>query len=114
MELRKKHCGSGQPSALSVDDEEQLAGNLVNWEIDRRSKEHKLIKTVRTSSYTEALTCLNEIASLAQRENHHPEILLRYGGLMIELYTHKSGGLTENDFILAARIDEILEAMRLL
>ena len=114
MELRKKHCGTDRTPALNTSDEEQLAGNLVNWEIDRRSKEHKLIKTVRTSSYMEALTCLNEIAQLAQKENHHPEILLHYSGLRIELYTHKSGGLTENDFILAARIDEILETMKLL
>ncbi len=102
-----------EKKSLSIQDEEEFAGNLVNWEIDRH-QEHTLIKDVKTDTYQEALGALNEIAQLAQKEDHHPELCLSYNRLRIELYTHKIHGLSEEDFKMAVKIDEILERMRLL
>lgn len=50
----------------------------------------------------------NKISQLAEEEGHHPDLLVRYGELGIEIWTHKVGGLTESDFILAAKIDQLL------
>jgi 4a-hydroxytetrahydrobiopterin dehydratase len=51
---------------------------------------------------------LNRIAPIAEAEGHHPDLLLTYGSLTIWLTTHAAGGLTDNDFILAARLDKVL------
>jgi 4a-hydroxytetrahydrobiopterin dehydratase len=51
---------------------------------------------------------INKIAPIAEAEGHHPDLLLSYGSLTVWLWTHAAGGLTENDFILAARIDEVV------
>jgi 4a-hydroxytetrahydrobiopterin dehydratase len=50
---------------------------------------------------------INKISPIAEAESHHPDLLLSYGSLTIWLWTHAAGGLTENDFILAARINEV-------
>jgi 4a-hydroxytetrahydrobiopterin dehydratase len=51
---------------------------------------------------------INRIAPIAEAESHHPDLLLGYGALTIRLWTHAAGGLTENDFILAARLDQAI------
>jgi 4a-hydroxytetrahydrobiopterin dehydratase len=48
---------------------------------------------------------VNRIAPIAEAEAHHPDLLLAYGSLTIQLWTHAAGGLTDNDFILAARLE---------
>ncbi|MFP4681842.1 MAG: 4a-hydroxytetrahydrobiopterin dehydratase [Chitinispirillaceae bacterium] len=100
-------------NSLNPRDEEELSGNLVNWNIIR-NKDHKLNKSVKTQTYLEAVCALNEIAQLAQKEKYFPDILLSANKLIIELSAHSSGSLSEKDFIMAARIDEILEKLNLL
>ena len=116
MELKKKKCqphSNEKAPPLEIKDEEELIGNLVNWDISRH-KEHKLVKTVRAETFMDAVAVLNEIALLAQKEEHHPDLHLHYNRLTIEMYTHTICGLSENDFIMAAKIDEILEGRHLL
>ncbi|HPC96403.1 MAG TPA: 4a-hydroxytetrahydrobiopterin dehydratase [Sedimentisphaerales bacterium] len=59
------------------------------------------------SGNQQALAFVNRVGELAERENHHPDIDLSYGKVRIDLWTHKIGGLHENDFILAAKIDRL-------
>ncbi len=63
----------------------------------------------RTSDFAEAFGLATRIALLAEREGHHPELRLGWGYLEVELTTHAAGGVTRNDFIMAAKIDRLLE-----
>ena len=69
----------------------------------------KLVKEYAFSDFNVAMKFVNKIADLAEREGHHPEIIISYNKVKIELITHSIGGLSENDFILAAKIDNILK-----
>lgn len=77
---------------------------LPSW----RLKEERLEREVKVKDFSEALNLANRIGALAEQENHHPDLLVRWGLLGISLYTHSVQGLTENDFILAAKIDELI------
>lgn len=68
---------------------------------------HHLEKEFRFKNFAEALVFTNKIGSLAEAEGHHPDILLGWGKVVVTLWTHKINGLSENDFILAAKIDTI-------
>jgi 4a-hydroxytetrahydrobiopterin dehydratase len=69
--------------------------------------EHHLEKEFKVKDWREAVALTNRIADLADQEDHHPHLLLQWGGVKVTLWTHKINGLSENDFILAARIDKL-------
>ncbi|MCD6175293.1 MAG: 4a-hydroxytetrahydrobiopterin dehydratase [Planctomycetes bacterium] len=75
------------------------------WDI---IESRKLEKTFKFKNFREALDFTNRVGQLAEQQQHHPDITLSWGKVKIELWTHKIGGLHENDFILAAEIDRIL------
>jgi 4a-hydroxytetrahydrobiopterin dehydratase len=66
-----------------------------------------LTKTFRYKGFMPGVELVDKIAQLAEEEGHHPDLHLSYGSLRVELWTHAAGGLTENDFVLAAKIDQI-------
>lgn len=69
--------------------------------------EHHLHKAHRFPDFRQALAFTNRVGEIAEAEGHHPDILLGWGKVEITIWTHAAGGLTENDFILAARIDAL-------
>jgi 4a-hydroxytetrahydrobiopterin dehydratase len=69
--------------------------------------EHHLAKTFLFPDFMTALEFANEIGQLAEQEGHHPDLCVSWGKLDVQIYTHKIQGLTESDFILAAKIDEL-------
>ena len=68
---------------------------------------HHLEKMFSFKDFKDALSFTNKIGSIAEKEGHHPDIHLSYGKVKIQLWTHKVNGLSESDFILAAKCDEI-------
>ncbi len=70
-------------------------------------EEHHLSKTYKFPNFVKALEFVNKVGSIAEQEGHHPNIFLTWGKVRIETWTHKIDGLTESDFILSAKIDEI-------
>ena len=82
----------------------ELAGQLEGWEI---IDEHHLSKACKFPNFTAALAFVNRVGELAERENHHPWIHFTWGKVRIEVWTHKIDGLTESDFVLAAKIDQL-------
>ena len=68
---------------------------------------HLLTRHFAFKNFVETMKFVNEVARLAEEEGHHPDLMVSYGGVTVELMTHAIGGLSENDFILAAKIDEI-------
>jgi 4a-hydroxytetrahydrobiopterin dehydratase len=79
-----------------------LLNQLAGWEV---VNQHHLKKNYRFADFREALTFVNGVADLAEEQGHHPDICFGWGQAEITIWTHKIDGLTESDFILAAKID---------
>jgi 4a-hydroxytetrahydrobiopterin dehydratase len=68
---------------------------------------HHLSKEWRSPDFTSALAFVNRIGALAEKVWHHPDVRLGWGRVQVEIFTHAIGGLSESDFVLAAKIDEL-------
>jgi 4a-hydroxytetrahydrobiopterin dehydratase len=100
-------CRGGVPP-LTADEIAPLKALIgSDWEV---VKDHHLKKEFSFPDFRQALTFTNQVGELAEREGHHPDIHLSWGKVGIEIWTHKIDGLTESDFILAAKIDRVVEA----
>lgn len=119
MELSKKKCipCEGGTSPLKAEKIADYISELHDkWEVvdnKKIKKEFKFSAKGGSASggknpFQQAIEFLNKIAKIAEQENHHPDIHIYYNRVLIELWTHEIGGLSENDFILAAKIDELL------
>lgn len=71
---------------------------------------HHLEKEYKFKNFREALSFTNKVGELAELQGHHPDIYLAWGLVKLTVWTHKVDGLTENDFILAAKADQLLES----
>ena len=67
----------------------------------------KLVKEFKFRNFIETMGFVNQVALIAQADDHHPDLHVSYAKVIVELWTHASGGITENDFVIAAKIDEI-------
>ncbi len=106
-ELSKKNCipCKGGVPPLKGDELKKLFTQLKNgWKI---VNEHHLEKEYTFPNFQKALDFTNKVGAIAESEGHHPDIHLSWGKVKIILWTHKIDGLTESDFILAAKCDEI-------
>jgi 4a-hydroxytetrahydrobiopterin dehydratase len=83
---------------------EDLAKMVPGWGV---VNEHHITKTFTFPDFKAALAFVNRVGEIAEREGHHPDILLGWGKAEITTWTHKIDGLTESDFILAAKIDKL-------
>lgn len=82
-----------------------MAGEVPDWTV-RDGK--RLERRIRFPDFASALAFVNRIGEIAERENHHPDLHLSWGAVGIVIWTHVIDGLTESDFVLAAKIDRIL------
>lgn len=92
---------------------------VVDWQLvddppSQKAKEGqggvlKIQKKFKFKNFKEALSFVNRVGEIAESEGHHPDINFGWGKVQLTLYTHAIGGLSENDFILAAKIDKIPE-----
>ncbi|MBI3011442.1 MAG: 4a-hydroxytetrahydrobiopterin dehydratase [Candidatus Omnitrophica bacterium] len=100
-----KPCEGGA-APLPLNAAQALLRDVRGWEL----VDEKLIrKTVRCKDFLDAVSLIQRIAPIAEAEDHHPDLhLTGYRKLTIELSTHAIGGLSENDFILAAKLDQLL------
>jgi 4a-hydroxytetrahydrobiopterin dehydratase len=70
-------------------------------------EEHHLTREYKVPDFAKALEFVNRVGALAEEQGHHPDILLAWGKVQVTLWTHKVDGLTESDFIMAAKIDRV-------
>jgi 4a-hydroxytetrahydrobiopterin dehydratase len=106
-ELAKKECSSceGGATALKGDALKEMQKRLGHdWEI---LNGQKLEKQFKFPDFRNALEFVNRIAEIAEEQNHHPDIFFTYGEARVQIWTHSVQGLTENDFILAAKISDL-------
>ena len=108
-ELSKRKCVpcQGGVPPLKGAALQQIAAQLGGgWKI---ADEHHLEREYRFAGFREALDFTNRLGEIAEMEGHHPEILLSWGRVLVTIFTHKVDGLTESDFILAAKCEQCWE-----
>ena len=108
LAARKCTPCEGGVSPLTESAARVLLADLKGWELSPDAK--RIRKTMHAKDFLGAVDLIRRIAPIAEAEDHHPDLhLTGYKKLTIELSTHSIGGLSENDFILAAKIDQLLE-----
>jgi 4a-hydroxytetrahydrobiopterin dehydratase len=110
VDKKCRPCEGGVP-ALSADEVKKLSIDVPQWRIDADGK--RIRREWRVKDFATGLEFFNRIGAIADAEDHHPDLhLVGYRDVAIELWTHAVGGLTENDFILAAKIDQLPVALK--
>lgn len=88
---------------LSEDEIRDLSKGIPEWTV----KDKLIVRTFEFKDFDEAMEFSNQVADIAKQADHHPEICINYNKVLLQLSTHKIGGLSRNDFIVAAKIDRI-------
>ncbi|MCE5269281.1 MAG: 4a-hydroxytetrahydrobiopterin dehydratase [Planctomycetaceae bacterium] len=111
--LVAKHCTTceGQGTAYSPSEVERQLANLSGWRPTADGR--RIRKDWQVKDFKSGIEFFQQVADLAESENHHPDLHLEdYRHVWIELWSHALGGLSENDFILAAKIDHLPVQLR--
>ena len=96
-------CRGGVPP-LRGQELESLHSQVPGWRVN---EEHHITKAFTFPDFRQALDFVNRVGEVAEEQGHHPDIVLSWGKVEIKLWTHKIDGLTESDFIMAAKIDHL-------
>jgi len=96
-------CRGGVPP-LEGEELQRLSDQLNSWSV---VEDHHLSKAFKVADFAESLAFVNRVGELAEQQGHHPDICFGWGKVEITIWTHKINGLTESDFILAAKIDAL-------
>jgi len=106
-ELREKHCEPCESGTEPFGKEkinEYMDMLPPEWEVEGNEK---IKKTFPFENFKRGMAFAQEVALIAEKEQHHPDICIHYKNVEIELTTHNIGGLSENDFIMASKIEEL-------
>ena len=104
MSLADKHCVPcrGGVPPLRGEELDRMKAQVSGWQV---VNEHHLAKSFTFPDFRKALDFVNRVGAIAEEEGHHPDLCLSWGKVDVTTWTHKIDGLTESDFILAAKID---------
>jgi 4a-hydroxytetrahydrobiopterin dehydratase len=110
VNLTSQKCVACQADAPKVTDEElvEFIKEIPDWEPTTEDSILKLRRVFNFDDYAQAVQFSNQVADLAEEEDHHPAILLEWGKVQVTWWTHKILGLHKNDFIAAAKTDRLL------
>jgi 4a-hydroxytetrahydrobiopterin dehydratase len=105
--LAQKKCKpcEGGVKPFTADEAKKLLKDLKGWALESG----KLTKTYPFQNYYETMAFVNALAWISHREDHHPDLLVSYNKCRVEYWTHAINGLSENDFICAAKADNLLK-----
>lgn len=106
-DIANKRCQPCEGGVPPLDEASSLAllGKLPGWAL----QEKKLEKSFAFKNYYETMAFVNALAWISHREDHHPDLSVGYNKCHVSYWTHAIGGLSENDFICAAKIERLLE-----
>lgn len=97
-------CKGGHPP-LTRDQFTPLLAQLSGWRVER---DHHLVKEYKFPDFASGLEFVSAVGRMADQQGHHPDVYLAWGKVRLEVWTHKIDGLTESDFIFAAKADGLL------
>ena len=108
-DLKKSHCKPCEDKSahLMANEMSDLLKQVPKWEL---REWHHLYRKFEFKNFKEALEFVNKVGAIAEDEGHHPDICFGWGKVEITLFTHSVDGLSENDFILAPKIDELVSS----
>lgn len=101
-------CKGGVP-ALTDDEINQLLPDVPEWHVSQVEGVKRITREFRLPDFMAAMELAVRVGALAEAEQHHPDLHVAWGKLGVEVWTHKIKGLHRNDFILAAKINHLLE-----
>ncbi len=106
-ELTAKRCVpcEGGVAPMDIGEARDMLGQLKDWELDESGKE--ISRSFTFKNYYQTMAFVNALAWIAHQEDHHPDLQVGYNRVQVRFSTHSIGGLSENDFICAAKIDAL-------
>ena len=109
MELAEKRCVPCRGGVPPLTHEEigRLLPEIPEWQAEN---DHHLVRTYTFPDFKTALDFVNRAGAVAEEQGHHPDLHLSWGKVGVQTWTHKIDGLTESDFILAAKLDRLISA----
>ena len=107
-EMKCTACRGDEPT-LTDDEIAELRLQVPEWQVVEREGIKRLERVFKFANFAQALEFTNKVGERAEEEGHHPALLTEWGKVTVSWWTHKIGGLHQNDFIMAARTDELSE-----
>jgi 4a-hydroxytetrahydrobiopterin dehydratase len=107
-ELKCTACRGDEPTLTDAEIAELLA-RVPEWRVVQREGIKRLERVFKFNNFTQSLAFTYRVGEQAEEEGHHPALLTEWGKVTVTWWTHKIGGLHRNDFIMAARTDELSE-----
>ena len=101
-------CRAGEPG-LTGDEIADLLPLVPQWQVVIRDGIPHLERVFKFKNFAQALEFTNKVGAIAEEENHHPLIMTEWGKVTLDWWTHKIGGLHKNDFIMAAKSEEVYD-----
>jgi 4a-hydroxytetrahydrobiopterin dehydratase len=101
-------CRGGEPP-LTQEEIAQLKPGAPDWEVVERENILRLERVFKFKNFVQALEFTNRVGKIAEEEGHHPALLTEWGKVTVTWWTHKIKGLHRNDFIMAAKTDEVYQ-----
>ncbi len=110
--LTQETCEACRADAPQVTDAEieQLKPQVPEWDLLERDDVRQLERAFKVKNFQQALDFTNRVGELAEAQGHHPALLTEWGRVTVTWWTHKIGGLHRNDFVMAAKTDEIYQS----
>lgn len=110
-ELAKQVCDACRADAPKVTEAEmqQLSLQVPDWQVIDDAGVLKLIRQIKVANFVAAMALAHKVGELAESQGHHPAILVEWGKLTVTWWTHKIKGLHKNDFVMAAKTDELID-----
>ncbi len=99
-------CRGGEPSLTGAEIADMML-HIPHWQTVEQDSTLRLYRVFKFKNYAQALEFTNKIAAIAEEEDHHPLIILEWGRVTVQWWTHVVKGLHKNDFIMAAKTDQI-------
>jgi 4a-hydroxytetrahydrobiopterin dehydratase len=105
-QLKCVACRGGEPT-LTEAEIAAMHPQVPGWQVIEVDGEKRLQRVFKLKNFVEALTFTNKVGAIAEQEGHHPLVITEWGRVTVQWWTHKINGLHKNDFIMAAKTDEL-------
>jgi len=100
----------GGVDPMSLEEAEEYREQLEEWTLENGNSVPQIRRKFHLADFVTAMDFVNELAEIAEKEGHHPTLTIDYDTVTVTIWTHAVDGLTENDFILAAKYDEVADS----
>jgi 4a-hydroxytetrahydrobiopterin dehydratase len=108
-EMKCIPCQGGEPT-VTEEEMAELKPKVPEWQVVEQAGVKRLKRVFKFDDFAQALAFTNRVGEIAEEEGHHPVLVTEWGRVTVTWWTHKIGGLHQNDFIMAAKTDQLYES----